>query len=236
MTAALPRLRALEAAYGLPHGAAEALDSVLVLLESEPASVTSVRDPAAAADVHVADSLVALELPAVRAARRIADLGAGGGFPGLALAAALPGAHVTLVESVGRKCEFMRRAAGAAGLVNTEVVHARAEEWVVGRGSCDLVTARALAPLNVLAEYAAPLLSAGGAMLAYKGRRDPDEEADAAAATELLGMAAVAIEPVTPFPGAGERHLYLYSKVRETPDRFPRRAGMARKRPLRAST
>ena len=97
------RLGRLASRYELPAGAEGQLAALLELVAGEPAAITAVRDPAEGVDVHVADSLVALDLPAVRAARRIADLGSGGGFPGLALAIALPAAHVALVESVGRK-------------------------------------------------------------------------------------------------------------------------------------
>ncbi len=204
---------------------------VLELLADEPAAVSAVREPAAAMRVHVEDSLDGLLVPAVRDAARIADIGAGAGFPGLVLAAALPGAHVTLIESVGRKCAFIDRAAAAAGLDNTEVVNARAEDW---RGVADIVTARALAPLTVLVEYAAPLLVAGGRLVAWKGRPDEQEEADGAAAAAATGLELAEIVDVEPRAGADEHRLYVYSKVSETPSRFPRRVGMARKRPIRA--
>jgi 16S rRNA (guanine527-N7)-methyltransferase len=207
---------------------------ILDLVAVEPTSITTVRAPEEGVDVHVADALAGLEVPALREARRLADLGAGGGFPGLALAVARPDATVTLVESVGRKCDFLRRAAAAAGLANVEVVNARAESWRAGLGTQDVVTARALAPLNVLAEYAAPLLRDGGVLVAWKAGRDPSEEADGLAAAEVVGLEPREPLRVTPFDDAGERHLYLYLKVRPTPDRFPRREGMARKRPLRA--
>jgi 16S rRNA (guanine527-N7)-methyltransferase len=148
------------------------------------------------------------------------------------LAAALPEARVSLVESASRKCAFLERAVAAAGLPNVDVVHARAEEWREGLGACDAVTARALAPLGVLAEYAAPLLVPGGVLVAYKGMRDPAEEADGDRAAGVLGLEPRPPAAVDPFPGADHRHLYVYSKVRDTPDRFPRRPGMARKRPL----
>ena len=179
--------------------------------------------------------MAGLEVEELRAARAIADLGAGGGFPGLALAVARPEATVTLVESVGKKCDFLRRAAAAAELGNVEVVHARAEEWQEGLAKQEVVTARALAPLNVLAEYAAPLLRDGGALVAWKGRRDPQEEADGDAAATTLGLTQAQIRTVHPFEAAGDRHLYLYLKVRSTPNKYPRRPGIARKRPIRAS-
>ena len=99
----------------LDERARRALETVLGMLASERASVSSVTEPRLAWDVHVADSLSGLEVPELRSAGRIADIGSGAGFPGLALAAALPEARVSLIESVRRKCEFMRRALEAVG-------------------------------------------------------------------------------------------------------------------------
>ena len=209
---------------------------LLELLAEDDAAPTTVRGPREAVDVHIADSLSGLEVPAVREARRIADLGAGAGFPGLVLAAALPDARVALVESVGKKCAFLERAIEVAGIDRAMVVCARAEEWPAGIAMHDVVTARALAPLAVLAEYAAPLLRVGGTLVAWKGARDPAEEAAAASAATELGLEPGEIVRVKPWKGVDQRHLYLYSKVTETPRRFPRRAGMARKRPLGGST
>ena len=222
--------------FGLGPEATAALDRLLDLLERDPTAPTTVRARPETLDVHVADSLSGLELDAVRSARRVADLGAGAGFPGLVLAAALPDAHVALVESVGRKCEWLQRAVDAMALANAEVVNARAEGWPAGIGAHDLVTARALAPLNALVEYAAPLLTEAGRLVAWKGRRDPAEEADGAAAAERLGMELGEVRRVQPFREARDRHLYLYLKVGPTPNGYPRRPGMARKRPLTAST
>jgi 16S rRNA (guanine527-N7)-methyltransferase len=230
------RLAELVERYALPAGADERFATLLDLVAAEPAAITTVRDPAEGVDAHVADSLVALDLAPVRAAHHVADLGSGGGFPGLALAIALPEAHVALVESVGRKCAFLAAVAAELGLANVAVVNFRAEAWPAGIGAHDLVVARALASLPVLIEYAAPLLEAGGALVAWKGRRDPAEEADGAAAAAALGMSAPGAIPVEPFARARDRHLYLTSKVSPTPARYPRRPGMARKRPIQASS
>jgi len=226
------RLGELAARHGLPPGAATPLRALLELLAEEPIALTSVREPLVAADVHVADSLVALELEEVCAAHTIVDLGAGGGFPGFALAVALPAARVFLVESLQKKCDFLRRAADHARLQNVEVVCVRVEHWAGGLGQADLVTARALAPLPVVLEYAAPLLRMGGSVVAWKGARDRVEQADGAAAAGHLGLSEPRGVRVLPFDAAGERYLYLSSKVSATPPRYPRRAGMARKRPL----
>ena len=230
------RLAELAARYGLPAGSEDRLGALLELVAGEPAAISAIRDPAEGVEAHVADSLVALDLPTVRAARRVADLGSGGGFPGLALAIALPATHVALVESVGRKCAFLAGAASALGLANVEVVNARAEAWPQGIGAHDLVVARALAPLPVLMEYAAPLLEVGGTLVAWKGRVEAAEDADGLAAAQALGMSVPQAIPVQPFEQARERYLYLTSKVTPTPARYPRRPGMARKRPIQASS
>lgn len=208
------------------------LERVLELIELDEHAPTAIRDPEEATHAHVADSLAALELEVVRAARQIADLGSGAGFPGLALAVALPNAHVSLVESQRRKCEFLERACAAAGIENATVVWSRAEEWRDGAARNDVVVARALAPQAVVLEYAAPLLRAGGSLVDWRGRRNAEAEAQAERAAEVLGLRPEAIHRVAPFAGATDHHLHVFRKVSETPPRFPRRAGIARKRPL----
>lgn len=192
------------------------------------------RDPAVAVDRHVADSLSALALDEARGARRIADIGSGAGWPGLALAAALPDARVALVESASRHCRYLSRAVEVAGLANVSVVHARAEEWTAGLGAHDLVTARALAALPVLCEYAAPLLAVGGSLVAWKGAVEEAERADGLAAAPVLGLEAAEPVRVVPYAGARDHSLHVFRKIAPTPERFPRRAGMAVKRPLSA--
>jgi 16S rRNA (guanine527-N7)-methyltransferase len=139
---------------------------------------------------------------------------------------------VSLVESSARKCAFMRAAIAAAHAGNAKVICSRAEDWTDGRGGCDLVTARALAALPVAAEYAAPLLRIGGALVVWRGRRDPAAEAAAKAAADELGLQADDPVSVRPYPAAEHRNLHLFRKIAETPARFPRRPGVAIKRPL----
>jgi len=205
------------------------------MVVSDPLAPTTVRQPAWVLNDHFADSLVALEVDAVRRATAIADLGSGAGFPGLPLALALPGAEVLLLDSGARKAAFIERAIKACGIPNAHAVHARAETWSEGMGRFDLVTARALAPLDVVAEYAAPLLRIGGSLAVWRGRQDPEAEEAGARAAPILGLEVGEIRPVEPYPGAEHRHIHLMTKVGETPERFPRRPGMARKRPLGAS-
>ena len=218
--------------FGVPSAGVEALRPVLELQASDPTASTTVRLVEEAIDRHVADSLVALELPEVSGARRIADLGAGAGWPGLALAAALPDARVALVESAVRHCRYLEKAVAAGGFTNVVVVHARVEEWRDGLGVHDLVTARALAALPVLCEYAAPLLVEDGALVAWKGAVPDEEAAAGAAAAEVLGLEVGEARAVSPYAGAERRTLHVFRKIAPTPERFPRRPGMATKRPI----
>jgi 16S rRNA (guanine527-N7)-methyltransferase len=231
--AAPPPDRSL-ARHGLTAGQERQLAALLAVLESDEHAPTSVRDTTRAASMHLADSLSALELSPVREAEQIADLGSGAGFPGLALAVALPGAQVSLVESQRRRCEFLERMCAKALVENARVICVRAEQWHEGLSRHDLVVARAVAPQPVVLEYAAPLLRLGGSLVDWRGRRAPPEEDAAATAAAELGLRRVAIHRVLPFAGARDHHLHLFSKVAETPARFPRRPGVARKRPLGA--
>jgi 16S rRNA (guanine527-N7)-methyltransferase len=228
------RLREIGERYGLSSEAVVRLDLLTGRLANDPFAPTALRGRSEILDDHLADSLVGLEISEMRAAETIADLGAGAGFPGLPLAIARPEAKVALVESNGRKCAYIARAAQACRIDNATVVHARAEAWPEGLERFDLIIARALAPLAVVAEYAAPLLRTGGALLVWRGRRDSEDEAAGARAASQLGLEPREPQAVHPYAGALHRHLQLMLKVSQTPAGFPRRPGLARKRPLGA--
>jgi 16S rRNA (guanine527-N7)-methyltransferase len=219
-------------AAGLSERAREQLQTVLALLAEERASVSSVVDERAW-QVHVIDSLTGLEVPELPVARRIADVGAGAGFPGLALAIALPEVQIDLIESVGRKCEFMRRAVAAAGIANAAVLNARSEDWAAAQGqeNYDVVTARAVGRLSTLAELASPLLKPNGVLVAWKGKRDEDEERQLVSAAEALAMSPERVLDVGDRAGSEHRHLHVIRKSGSTPPNLPRRPGIAKKRP-----
>jgi 16S rRNA (guanine527-N7)-methyltransferase len=216
------RVRELAARYDVDP---EPLVALLEALAAEVDPPTAVADPV---DEHLADSLSAL--PMLGSPATLADIGSGAGFPGLALAVALPSSHVTLYESQRRAAEVAARLRDAAGLRNVEIVNERVES--VSRGDFSVVTARAVAPLAVLVEYAAPLLAMGGRLVAWKGARSEAEERAGEEAAGIVGLVLERVERVEPFAGAHSRHLHVYVKTAPTPDRFPRRPGMARKRPL----
>ncbi|OGO06857.1 MAG: hypothetical protein A2Y73_00780 [Chloroflexi bacterium RBG_13_56_8] len=163
------------------------------------------------------------------------DVGSGAGFPGLPLKIMLPEAKMTLVEATGKKVAFLKHIVRTLQLENVEVLHARAED--VGhmpehRESYDLVMARAVANLGVLAEYCLPLCRVGGRMVAQKGEDALEEAPLAERAFQVLGGALKDIKPVT-LPGLPEgRYLVVVTKVAKTPEDYPRRPGMPTKRPL----
>jgi 16S rRNA (guanine527-N7)-methyltransferase len=177
--------------------------------------LTGVREPEAARRLHLEESLAAVELVR-RYPGPIVDVGSGGGSPGIPLAAVLPDRQVTLLEANGRKCEFLERI--AREFPNVHVVRGRAEEQETERFG--VAVARALAPPAVALEWCLPLVVQGGAAILYAG-----PTADAAAvgrAAKLLGSAEPEVHP----------GLLLVEKLSPTPPGFPRRPGVARKRPL----
>jgi 16S rRNA (guanine527-N7)-methyltransferase len=192
----------------------ERLERWLDALLATP-GLTSIRDRSEAARVHVDESLAALEVVR-RYGGPIVDVGSGGGAPGIPLAAALPNRQVTLLEANGRKCAFLREM--ALEFPNVTVVQGRAEEQETDRFG--VAVAKALAPPPVAAEWCLPLVEPGGAVVLYVG-----PSADAAAvsrAAERLGGG-----PLDQLPG-----LLVLHKVAPTPPGFPRRPGLAKKRPL----
>ena len=216
-----------------PAAAEPELEALLELL-SDPRAPIAASTVGRAREVHIADSLSGLEVDELAGAARIADLGSGAGLPGLVLAACLPDARVDLIESAGRKCEFLRDATARMGLENAAVVCERSEEWAAGEGreAYDAVTARAVGSLAVLAELASPLLGEGGLLVAWKGARSESEEAEVERAASRLAMEPVEVRSVRPYPGSRDRHIHLLRKNGPTPNGLPRRPGMAAKRPF----
>jgi 16S rRNA (guanine527-N7)-methyltransferase len=230
--AARERLVEVAAEHSLDDAAVERLARVLDAITSDPHAPTKIKQPLDVVDVHFADSLSALPLVDELGSERIADVGSGAGYPGLPLAIARPQIEVDLVETSRRTCVFLARMLELVGLERLRVVNRRVEEWgrEAGREHYDLVVMRAMAPFPILFEYAAPLLRERGALLAWKGRAEP--MATAAEVAEMLGLEAERVVATQPFPASRDRHLHLYRRVRPVPESFPRRPGMARKRPL----
>ena len=185
---------------------------------------------------HVLDSLSCyLHGPLFRA-RRLADVGSGGGLPGIPIKIIRPDLATTLVESTGKKARFLQHVVDGLSLEGAEVVYTRVEDLGrtrAHRGAYDVVTCRAVARLSVVAEYCVPLLETGGCAIAMKGRLEPEEHAEGEGAVDALG-AKLTTTGVSTLPEVGEkdRHLVILQKIRETPARYPRRPGIVAKRPL----
>jgi 16S rRNA (guanine527-N7)-methyltransferase len=194
----------------------ERLERWLDLVLATP-GLTALRDRAEARRVLLDDSLAGLPLVEPYEGPLV-DVGSGGGAPGIPLAVALPGREVTLLEASGRKCAALERAAAELGLANVRVVHGRAEEQATDR--YEVAVAKALAPPPVAAEWCLPLVGPGGVVVLWVGP-SADVEAVAAVARRVGGG-----EPVQR-PG-----FLVIPKAAPTPPGFPRRPGMARKRPL----
>lgn len=185
---------------------------------------------------HLVDSLSCVKAGCIQGSTSLVDLGSGAGLPGMPLAVALDAA-VTLVESVAKKAAFLRAACKELGLSQVEVVVGRAED--LGRGELreqfDCAVARAVGSLPVLLEYAMPLVRKGGWVIAQKGSPSPAELRDGEAALAMLGggvmrRVELSLEPWV----TGRRCLVVCQKAGATPSRFPRKPGVARKKPLRA--
>ena len=198
------------------------LERWLEALVSGP-GLTAVRDPAEARRVHVDDALAAAAL--VRDGP-VVDVGSGGGSPGIPLAASRPELHVDLLEAQRRKCSFL--ASAAAEFPNVDVVCARAEEHGRGDGreAYGTAVAQALAPPPVALEWCLPLVRLGGRVILLVGEVDLGQLASVAEAVGGGAPETVALAC------SSRRSLLLVAKVRPTPERFPRRPGVARKRPL----
>ena len=205
----------------------------LVLLANEKINLTAITFPEEFAEKHIVDSLALMPyLP--QAASSLVDIGSGAGFPGIALAIARPQLHVTLLESVEKKCRFLAEAATLLNLSNVKIVVGRAEEYgqKKGRANFDVATARAVAGLAVLLEYALPLLKQGGRFFAYKGPKAEAELAVSRLALQKLGGSFVRALPYTLPTEAASHQILEFAKKKETPANYPRKAGMPKKDPL----
>ena len=182
------------------------------------------------ADQLIDDALVLLDH--LGDAKRLVDVGSGGGLPGLPLKIARPELAVTLVEADSGKAAFLVQACARLGLIDVEVVGRRAED--VGhdaryRESFDVAVARALAPLPVLVELCLPLVRMGGNLLAQK--TDKEEVPAAQRAIELLGGALQSVSPA-PSTARATGTIVVIAKVGPTPSRYPRRSGVPARKPL----
>ena len=197
----------------------------LLLAWTSAINLTAITEPAAVARLHVVDSLAALPVLLAGPHESLVDLGSGGGFPGVALAAALPGSEVTLVDSVAKKTDFLETAARATGLAGRVIVANRRAE-TLPRDRWDVVTARAVGGLADLVELALPLLRRRGRLIAWKRGPLGDEMAAAGRAAAAVGGSEprfLALSPdLAEAAGLVGHGFAVVEKVGPTPRAYPR--------------
>lgn len=204
---------------------------------NEKINLTSITDYTGVQIKHFLDSLSAapILLQAGIADRKLIDVGAGAGFPGLPLAIALPDLRATLLEATGKKVRFLDQAVRELGLENVTSVHGRAEEYArepKQREQFDFVVARALAPMPTLVEYTLPFVRVGGIFIAYKAVEAEQETAGAKRGIERLGGRLREIVRVKLADLEDVRHLVVIDKIAPTPDAYPRAGGAPKSKPL----
>jgi len=199
-------------------------------------NLTAITEPEKVVWLHLIDSLhgAALLSELTLPEGRIADVGSGGGFPALPLAAALPDLHVTAIDSTEKKCRYIAECAERMGISNVDTKSIRAEEYgrSDGRESFAAVTARAVARLSVLTELCLPLVKVGGYFLAMKGATAEVEAEEAARGAKILGAVEERRVEYTLGDFADRRMLILYKKIAPTPEKYPRQYGKISKSPL----
>lgn len=214
---------------------AEQFQSYLeLLLEwNEKINLTAITDPDEVLEKHFLDSLTLLSHCEIKQGARLIDVGTGAGFPGIPLKIMRPDLELTLLDGLNKRLVFLGEVCSALGL-EAERVHKRAEEAGLDpkmRESFDIVTARAVAPLNVLAEYCLPLVKMKGYFLAMKGPGAKEEVNQAEKALGILGGTEVKLLSLS-LPTAGERNIAAIRKKAFTPKGYPRHGGTITKHPL----
>ena len=207
-----------------------------VLSWNEKVNLTAITDRDEFIIKHFLDSVLCCGFPEYESAKKIIDVGTGAGFPGIPLAVGSPEKQFILMDSLKKRLNVIDELTDSIGIQNVSTVHARAEELARNkehREQYDLCVSRAVANLATLSEYCLPFIRQGGYLLAYKGPDADDEIAQAKKAVFLLGGQLERVESA-PLNQYGLDHRILFiKKVRNTPAKYPRKAGTPSKDPLK---
>ncbi len=184
---------------------------------------------------HFVDSLSLIKTYDVNKKASVIDVGTGAGFPGLALKIAYPNLQVTLLDSLNKRINFLNEVIGQLGLCGVETVHGRAEDFAKPdklRGKFDLCVSRAVANMSTLSEYCLPFVKVGGEFISYKSEKINEEMSVAKNAISLLGGKFDRSEEFMLPDSDIYRNLVVIKKIKDTPKKFPRKAGLPSKEPL----
>ena len=200
-----------------------------VVEQNKVMNLTAITEPEQVAKLHLLDSITLLTLADLRG-KKIIDVGCGAGFPGVPVKIACPEADLTLLDSLGKRMNWLEQILPQLG-VQAQCITARAEEAVATRREqYDYATSRAVARLNILLELTAPYVKVGGAVLAMKGTAAEEELEEAKNAIKRLGLK---VEKVAQFPWDGTAHtVIVLRKVSPTPPQYPRRYAKIKQSPL----
>ncbi len=200
-----------------------------VVKQNEVMNLTAITEPAAVAKLHLLDSLTLLQVADLKG-KSLIDVGCGAGFPGVPAAIACPEARVTLLDSLGKRMQWLESALPQLG-IRARCITARAEEAVKDyRESFDYASSRAVARLNILLELTAPYVRLGGAVLALKGAAAREELEEAKGAVKKLGLK---VEEIRDFHIDGANHsIIVLRKIAHTPAQYPRRYAKIKQSPL----
>ena len=203
---------------------------------NEKVNLTSITDRDEFIKLHFIDSIMSVPCDEFQKANKIIDVGTGGGFPGIPLALAAPDKEFVLMDSLNKRIKIINQLCEEIGITNVTAVHARAEELAknkVHRQQYDLCVSRAVANLSTLSEYCLPFIKPGGWFLSYKGPDTDKELADAKKAIKILG-GQIDREELASLESSGLEHKIIYiKKVKDTPAKYPRKAGTPSKDPLK---
>lgn len=203
---------------------------------NEKMNLTAITDKPSVYLKHFYDSISAAFYIDFKGKKKICDVGAGAGFPSIPLKICYPELEVTIVDSLNKRISFLEHLAEELKLDKVNFVHARAEDFGQDskyREKYDIVTARAVARLSVLSELCVPLVKKGGEFIAMKGSAAEDELSDAKKALAVLGAKIKErYEFILPIEES-ERNIFVFTKVKNTPNKYPRKPGMPNKSPIR---
>lgn len=198
-------------------------------------NLTAITDEKEFAIKHVMDSLTLWDEEKFSGVKKILDVGTGAGFPAIPLKIFKPNAEIFLLDSLAKRVEFLKKVIAELNLQNVTCIHGRAEDLARQnnfRESFDLVTARAVARLNIISEYCLPFVKIGGTFAALKGKQFLEEVAEAENAVKILGGGKIiCAEKTLPEIPDVRAVIYIDKKI-STPKKFPRKAGTPSKNPL----